>query len=776
MTTEVAAFYVEKTNVEKFKKAEKPSLVSQISKTSKQINGDPLKDNSSTPSTTQAATCSDPPLTMSLQLNVIWTVMVGLSLGTRLWQLSTPKHVVFDEVHFGKFTNFFMQHKYFFDVHPPLGKLLFAVTAYLSGYDGNFSFDDIGQDLGEYEFHVSLLRFVPAFLGGLIAPCIYEIVLELGCTQWTAGFAAFLIIFENMLVVQSKFIFLDGQLLFFSIASVLCYLKFRKQSNRVFSSSWWSWLVLTGLSLTAACSTKYTGVMTLLVVGTMVALDYWKLIGDSSIPARDLTQHLVARGSCLGIMPILLYLLQFYVLFALIYKTGPHDDMMSSAFQASLEGGLAKITQGQAEEVAYGSQITLRHTHGKQCWLHSHPETYPVKYPDGRGSSAQQQVTCYSFKDVNNWWIVKDPHNDSLNVDWPPRPVKNGEIIQLIHGISGRALNSHDVAAPLSPTNQEVSCYIDYNISMHAQNLWRLEIVNPDGSGIWKTIQSQVRLVHLNTSQAVKITGLQLPDWGFHQFEVATDRVINQQDTVWNVEEHQQNISYRYVPEKKDKTSIEQQAPQAAKPMAFFPKFLEMQWKMIQSNKELSGEHTFSSTPSQWPIMKRGVAYWIHRDKNMQIYCLGNPLVWWAGSLSVLAYGGLLVIYLLRRRRAVNDLDQESWERFVFVGELLVGGYLVHYLPFFPMERTLFIHHYLNALLFKIILLAVITDHVYKHVFTHHYLRYAITAGCSIYVIVVMATFYFFSPVTYGHVELSSAQINQRKWLRTWDMLSHPNT
>lgn len=32
----------------------------------------------------------------------------------------------------------------------------------------------------------------------------------------------------------------------------------------------------------------------------------------------------------------------------------------------------------------------------------------------------------------------------------------------------------HDVAAPLSPHSQEVSCYIDYNISMPAQNLWRV--------------------------------------------------------------------------------------------------------------------------------------------------------------------------------------------------------------------------------------------------------------------------------------------------------------
>ena len=37
----------------------------------------------------------------------------------------------------------------------------------------------------------------------------------------------------------------------------------------------------------------------------------------------------------------------------------------------------------------------------------------------------------------------------------------------------------HDVAAPLSPHAQEVSCYIDYNISMPPQNLWRLVSPRP---------------------------------------------------------------------------------------------------------------------------------------------------------------------------------------------------------------------------------------------------------------------------------------------------------
>ncbi|KAL9988913.1 hypothetical protein ACROYT_G003407 [Oculina patagonica] len=719
---------------------------------------------------------TSPPFAMNIELNFVWLILVGLSFGTRMWQLTTPKHVIFDEVHFGQFTNFFMQNKYFFDVHPPLGKLMFALTAYLSGYDGQFTFADIGQDLGEYEPLVWYLRFVSALLGSLVVPIVYEIIIELGCSHWAAALGGFLATFDNMFVVQSRLIMLDGPLLFFSAASLLCYLKFHKESNRPFTQAWWAWLFLTGIALLGAYSTKYTGIFTFFTVGYLTGRDLWKLIGNHSLPSRELARHVISRVACLIVFPAMLYLLQFYILFAVARKTGPHDDMMSSAFQASLEGGLAKITHGQPDEVAYGSQITLRNTFGKQCWLHSHTHTYPVKYPDGRGSSAQQQVTCYGFKDVNNWWIVKDPKYDALTVDYPPRPVHNGDIIQIVHGVTGRALNSHDVAAPLNPANQEVSCYIDYNISMAAQNLWKVEIINPDGSNIWKTIHSQVRLIHVNTSQAVKISGMQLPEWGFNQLEVCTDKSIKQSNTIWNVEEHQQNITYPEGQGPKEVEKKTEQLERAFKPMPFLSKFWEIQLKMLESSKELSNEHTFGSRPSWWPLMRRGVAFWIAKENNAQIFCIGNPFVWWATTLSLPVYLGLLGFYLLRRRRKVYDLSKDSWQQFVFCGEAVVVGYLFHFITFFPMERTLFIHHYLPALFFKIVLLPVMLEHVHQEIFRYKALRRMLYACCAFLVIIVLWGFHFYSPFTYGHVALSSADINRRKWLSTWDMLSHPNT
>merc|ERR1712241_1508006 len=260
---------------------------------------------------------------------------------------------------------------------------------------------------------------------------------------------------------------------------------------------------------------------------------------------------------------------------------------MTSAFQASLDGGLSSIVQGQPQEIAHGSQITLRHTHGKTCWIHSHEHVYPIRYPDGRGSSHQQQVSCYGYKDVNNWWIVKRPDREDLAVHEPIDVIKDGDVIQLVHGMTHRAFNSHDVAAPMSPHNQEVTCYIDYNISMPAENLWRVEIINSPsesedgGAAVWRSINSQVRLVHVSTEAALKYSGKVYADWGFYQNEVVCDKQINQLDTVWNVEEH------RYTKSDDDKKALEKEIfgaemiPEAPTYLTFWEKFLELQIKML---------------------------------------------------------------------------------------------------------------------------------------------------------------------------------------------------
>jgi dolichyl-phosphate-mannose-protein mannosyltransferase len=67
----------------------------------------------------------------------------------------------------------------------------------------------------------------------------------------------------------------------------------------------------------------------------------------------------------------------------------------------------------------------------------------------------------------------------------------------------------------------------------------------------------------------------------------------------------------------------------------------------------------------------------------------------------------------MRRQRKYHDILEEDWARFITIGEIFFIGYLLHFLPFFFVERTLFLHHYLPAFVFKVLLTAATLDHMY---------------------------------------------------------------
>merc|ERR1712018_378483 len=124
------------------------------------------------------------------------------------------------------------------------------------------------------------------------------------------------------------------------------------------------------------------------------------------------------------------------------------------------------------------------------------------------------------------------------------------------------------------------------------------------------------------------------------------------------------------------------------------------------TNQENVQNHNFASDPTEWPFLTRGIAYYIAKDSNNQVHLMGNIVVWYTGTLCLLLYTSLLVFYLLRRRRLIYDIPETEFASFCTAGEVLLTGFLLHYLPFFFYDRTLFIHHYLPAYIFKIMLCA----------------------------------------------------------------------
>ncbi|XP_077393640.1 protein O-mannosyl-transferase 1 isoform X3 [Festucalex cinctus] len=717
------------------------------------------------------------PLVLTVQVDLLLLLVSLFAFWTRLHRLAHPNAVVFDEVYYGQFVSLYMKRIFFIDDSgPPLGHMILALGAYLGEFDGNFTWNRIGA---EYPCGVSVwsLRVLPAVCGALCVPLVYCVTLELGFGHMSALGAALLLLLvslllfaDNALIVQSRLMLLECVLIFFILLSFLSYLRFYRAA-----SSWpvrYSWLLLSGTSCFATIGVKYMGAFSYLLLVGVACVHCWKLIGDTRVRGLSVFVECVCRGVCLLVVPVVLYVLCFYLHLTLLHRTGPHDQLMSPAFQASLEGGLSRITQGQPLEVAYGSQVTLRSSASQPipCWLHSHKANYPIRYENGRGSSHQQQVTCYAFKDVNNWWIVKNADRAELTVGHPPRVVRHGDVVQLLHGMTSRFLNSHDVAAPVSPHAQEVSGYIDFNVSMPAQNLWRVDIVNrEDDSEVWKTILSEVRLVHVNTSAVLKLSGLSLPDWASGQMEVVAEKVKGHSSGVtWTVEEHRYGTSE----EQKDREA-ELHSPthiDVNRKISLWSKFLEVQWRMLTVKQE-DNEHKYSSAPLEWITMETNIAYWLHPSTNAQIHLIGNPVSWGVANLSLLSYHIIAAIYLLRRRRGIKDLPDAAWERFVLLGVLCVGGWLLNFLPFVLMDKRLFLYHYLPALVFLHLLSAALLEHVYTHLLSKDAHRRVLLACAFVVLVCVFLSYHAFSPLTFGSPELSANRLRALKWRSSWDIL-----
>ncbi|TDG38780.1 hypothetical protein AWZ03_014799 [Drosophila navojoa] len=56
-----------------------------------------------------------------------WWTLLGLVLlftfATRFYKVTEPDHICWDETHFGKMGSWYINRTFFFDVHPPLGKV-----------------------------------------------------------------------------------------------------------------------------------------------------------------------------------------------------------------------------------------------------------------------------------------------------------------------------------------------------------------------------------------------------------------------------------------------------------------------------------------------------------------------------------------------------------------------------------------------------------------------------------------------------------------------------
>jgi dolichyl-phosphate-mannose-protein mannosyltransferase len=119
-------------------------------------------------------------------------ILTILSFWTRFYQIGWSNIVVWDEAHFGKFGSHYIKHDFYFDVHPPLGKIIVGLVGMLAGYDGSFDFKS-GTTYPE-KVNYTAMRIMLATFGALLVPLAYGTAIELGLSKRAAFLAGIVIL------------------------------------------------------------------------------------------------------------------------------------------------------------------------------------------------------------------------------------------------------------------------------------------------------------------------------------------------------------------------------------------------------------------------------------------------------------------------------------------------------------------------------------------------------------------------------------------------------
>lgn len=675
-----------------------------------------------------------------------------LSCWTRFHKIGLADIVVWDEAHFGKFGSHYLKREFYFDVHPPLGKMLVALAGLLSGYDGNFEFKS-GEKYPAAVPYVAM-RVMMATFGVALVPLGWYTAVELGLSPWACHLVALMILCDVAWLCISRFILLDSMLLFFTFTTVFFLTKFHNQQYHSFSFDWWLWLALTGISIGCVTSVKWVGLFVTAVVGIYTIEDLWDKLGDLRMSTRNQLRHWSARILCLIILPILVYMASFKLHFLILNHTGPGDAQMSSLFQAHLVGN---DFWKNPLEVAYGSKITLKNMGWGGGLLHSHVQTYP-------SGSNQQQVTCYHYKDDNNHWLVLPRWNEpAYNPNDELRFVKDGDVVRLQHPPTTRNLHSHPIPAPIAKSNYEVSCYGNSTVG-DVQDHWVIEIVDDirqgkkDNVNRIRSLTTRIRLRHDILGCYLSAANKVLPQWGFKQIEVSCVKESDPDDihTYWNVESHWND---RLPPgDVKHYKS------------PFLRDFWHLNVAMMTSNNALipdpDKDDILASHPTDWPWLRLGLRMCGWGDHQPKYYLLGTPLVWWGGALSLIVFVMLLGTYLVRWQRRYVDMDATGWAHFLYVGKVAFYGWFLHYAPFFIMGRVTYLHHYLPTLYFSVLMFGHVIDHC---VFSARWKEKTKRVVFGVATFAIVANFWWFRGMAWG-IEGPVNEYWGLQWRKSWNI------
>ncbi|HIQ56657.1 TPA: phospholipid carrier-dependent glycosyltransferase [Candidatus Gracilibacteria bacterium] len=322
-----------------------------------------------------------------IQNKTVLGTLLFLLLGifTRFAFIDNPKEVVFDEFHFFHFVSEYEEGEYFFDIHPPLGKLVLWANAqmyglpefihenqenkltketleleqknlkkqvvllekneksaqkiqklaelktqyennkskieYLSTHIGGLSSIGIGKEYSE-TLNITGIRSVPAFFGAALVALMFYFAYFLTSSYAISTLIGMLTLFSPAFLVQSQYVLMDSILMFFIVLGGLFSLKYYK------NPSWKNWIIVISTSA-IVISIKWTG-------ATLIGLSgiIWLVIIFQS---KISFGKWISQFFAFWIFVPAFYMGTFALHFALLPNSGEGDVFHTPEFRANLE-------------------------------------------------------------------------------------------------------------------------------------------------------------------------------------------------------------------------------------------------------------------------------------------------------------------------------------------------------------------------------------------------------------------------------------------------------
>ena len=167
-------------------------------------------------------------------------------------------------------------------------------------------------------------------------------------------------------------------------------------------------------------------------------------------------------------------------------------------------------------------------------------------------------------------------------------------------------------------------------------------------------------------------------------------------------------------------------------------------------HSNLNADHPYRSHPWSWLVMGRPTSFFYESPKgcgaeqcSQEILALGNPLIWWFGTIAIVSLLG----YAISRR-----------ERLAFT---ILIPFAAGFLPWFLFpDRTMFTFYAISILPFLILAIAYLA-----HELSQRYERANLVISAGL--LAIFVTFLFFLPIYVAEV-ITYDQWQSRMWLESW--------